>query len=108
MVLAGTWGLLRDSARLSLDAVPSDLDVTVIREWLTERPGIRDVHDLHVWAMSTTRSALTVHLVADADRASLRDLACGLRDRFGVEHCTIQIERPDERCDSDILACPHG
>jgi len=93
VILWGTWGLLKDSVNLALDAAPRGKDVAAIRQALCELPGVSAVHDLHVWGLSTTRTALTAHLVHDADPAALlsqaRDLA---RARFGIDHVTIQLE----------------
>lgn len=107
VVLASTWGLLRDSFQLSLDAAPRDLDLDAVERWLREQPGIADLHDLHVWAMSTTQTALTVHVVmpaASGDR-HLVDLADGLRREFGIDHVTVQVERAEQVC---RMICAQG
>ncbi len=92
-ILWGAWGLLKDSVNLALDAAPRGKDVGAIRQALCDLPGVSAVHDLHVWGLSTTKTALTAHLVHDADPAPLlaqaRELA---RDRFGIDHVTIQLE----------------
>ena len=100
VVLIGSWGLLRDSVRLSLDAAPKDVDLSAIDGWLREQPGVQDLHDLHVWALSTTQTALTVHVVmsGDAKDRNPRLFTEGLQSRFGVEHATIQIEAETEAC----------
>ncbi len=93
VILLGTWGLLRDSVDLALDAAPAGVDVAAVRAALEALPGVSRVHDLHVWALSTTRTALTAHLVharADAD-ALLREAQAVARD-FGVAHATLQLE----------------
>jgi cobalt-zinc-cadmium efflux system protein len=64
VIVLGTWGLLRDSVDLALDAAPRGIDVGKVRDWLAHRPGVTEVHDLHIWAMSTTETALTAHLSA--------------------------------------------
>ena len=98
VIVIGTWGLLRDSADLAMDAAPKSVDVAAVRSWLLRRPGVTDVHDLHIWAMSTTETALTVHLTrpdnADAD-AFLHAACDGLAERFHIGHCTLQIETGD-------------
>jgi cobalt-zinc-cadmium efflux system protein len=93
VILWGTWGLLKDSVNLALDAAPRGKDVAAIRQALSDLPGVSAVHDLHVWGLSTTKTALTAHLVHDADPATLLTQARALaRDRFGIDHVTIQLE----------------
>ena len=73
MIVVGTWGLLRDSINLSLDAVPVGIDPTAVEQYLRELPGVVRVHDLYIWAMSTTESALTAHLVKpDGKNSTIR------------------------------------
>jgi cobalt-zinc-cadmium efflux system protein len=95
VIIAGTWGLLRDSLDMALDAAPRGVDPDAVRAWLAGLPGVTDVHDLHIWAMSTTETALTVHLTrpdnVDADHF-LHDTADGLAERFRIGHPTLQIE----------------
>jgi cobalt-zinc-cadmium efflux system protein len=98
VIVLGTWGLLRDSVNLALDAVPRGIDVGVVKSWLGEQPGVTDVHDLHIWAMSTTETALTVHLTRpeNQDADTFLHATCeGLGRRFGIGHCTLQIEVGD-------------
>jgi cobalt-zinc-cadmium efflux system protein len=98
VILLGTWGLLRDAVNLSLDAVPGSIDPREVETYLAGQPGVAEVHDLHVWAMSTTETALTVHLVRPgqgADDGLLARLCRELHDRFGIEHATIQLETGD-------------
>ncbi len=96
VIAFGTWGLLRDSVNLALDAVPAGIDPSKVEEHLLSIPGIKEVHDLHIWGMSTTESALTAHLVRpvveDEDELLLK-ICKDLHDRFGIEHATLQIER---------------
>ncbi|XYH93672.1 cation diffusion facilitator family transporter [Sorangium sp. So ce1128] len=97
VILVGTWGLLKDAANLALDAVPGHIDPEEVRSFLARIPGVEDVHDLHIWAMSTTEVALTVHLIvppAAYHPAFLRDVARELHDRFRIEHATLQVEVP--------------
>lgn len=97
-ILALTWGLLRESFNLSLDAVPKGMDVEAIRAYLGEQPGVSEVHHLHVWAMSTTETALTAHLVKPdgvLDDALLARLERELHERFGIGHVALQLERGD-------------
>lgn len=96
VIFFGTWTLLREAFDLALDAVPSEIDPTEVREFLAKLPGIDEVHDLHIWAMSTTETALTAHLVKVAveNDDSLLAKACHqLREKFGIHHVTLQIER---------------
>ncbi len=94
VIVAGTWTTLREALDLSLDAVPSRLTQQEVSDWLAARPGVREVHDLHIWGLSTTETALTAHLVCHATPAepSLNELAAALHERFQIGHTTIQIE----------------
>jgi len=97
-ILAGTWGLLRDALNLSLDAVPAGIDMPAVQAYLAALPGVVGIHDLHVWAMSTTETALTAHLVvaqATLDDALLAEAIEELDERFGIEHTTLQVEHGD-------------
>ncbi|HEY4772171.1 MAG TPA: cation diffusion facilitator family transporter [Steroidobacteraceae bacterium] len=96
VILAATWGLLRDALHLSMDAVPRRIDLQEVHAYLSTCSGVAEVHDLHVWGMSTSEAALTVHLVApnvspndDQFRNSIVD---ELRSRFGIRHTTLQVE----------------
>ncbi len=98
VILVGTWNLLRDSFNLAMDAVPNGIDPDAVRAWLAGLPGVTEVHDLHVWAIGATDTALTAHLVrhdTEGDRSLLLDVQCGARERFGIAHATIQLETPD-------------
>lgn len=101
VVFFGTWGLLKESVNLSLDAVPEGIDLGKIKDYLSSLPTVLEVHDLHVWAMSTTENALTVHLIRteieDNDQL-LQKLTKELHDHFGIEHATIQIEKGTYDC----------
>ena len=95
LIVGSTWGILRESLDLAMDAVPGRIDPAAVRAYLEAVPGVVDVHDFHVWAMSTTEIALTAHLVTD--RATLDDdlterIAHDLSERFGIVHPTIQWE----------------
>lgn len=95
LILWGTWGLLRESLDLALDAAPRGIDVGEVRNFLAELPGVTAVHDLHVWAMGATKPALTAHLVRPegGDDAFLAKTADALAQRFGISHVTLQVER---------------
>jgi cobalt-zinc-cadmium efflux system protein len=100
VILASTWRLLRDSLHLSLDGVPAGVNSTDVLSYLARQRGVTDVHDLHIWALSTTSVALTAHLVVPdqgADDALLGSLTPTLKQRFRIDHATLQIER--DRCD---------
>jgi cobalt-zinc-cadmium efflux system protein len=95
VIAVGAWSLLREGVDLALDAAPSGADVGAIQAFLAGCEGVTEVHDLHVWAMSTTEPALTAHLVRpgpDADDAFREGIAHALEERFGVRHATLQIE----------------
>ncbi len=97
-----TWGLLSESARMSMDAVPTGIDPGEVRRFLEKLSGVTSVHDLHVWAVSTTENALTAHLVIPNGHpgdAFLADLCHDLDHRFKINHPTVQIEVGDAgRC----------
>ncbi|TXM90856.1 MULTISPECIES: cation diffusion facilitator family transporter [unclassified Methylobacterium] len=95
LIVWATWGLLRDSVAMSLDAVPPGIDPDAVRAYLGARHGVSGLHDLHIWPMSTTEIALTAHLVmADGHPGNgfLVEIAEALRARFGIAHATVQIE----------------
>ncbi len=94
-ILAGTWSLMRQSLNLMLDAVPENIDPQQVKAFLRALPGVIEVHDLHIWAMSTTETALTAHLVMPANSCEPTFLASAckaLHDRFDVDHATLQID----------------
>lgn len=94
----GTWGLLRESINLALDAVPANIHPAKVEAYFASLPGIEAVHDLHIWAMSTTEIALTVHLVkpdAVIDDLLLVQINNELGERFGIQHTTVQFECGD-------------
>ena len=95
VILVGTWRLLRESLDLLLDAVPPHIDPEAVEKYLRELPEVCEIHDLHVWSMSTTEVALTAHLVLpwpSAQPAFLASLKHDLENRFGIHHITIQFE----------------
>jgi cobalt-zinc-cadmium efflux system protein len=101
-IVWGTWALLRDSVALSLGGVPAGVDAEAVRGFLAGRPGVAALHDLHIWATSTTETALSVHLVMPGGPpgdAFLASLAADLRARHGIGHATVQIE-------TDAAICP--
>ncbi|RZK97026.1 MAG: cation transporter [Methylobacterium sp.] len=95
VIVWSTWGLLRDSLTMSLAAVPPGIDPTAVRAHLEGLPGVTAVHDLHIWPMSTTETALTAHLVIPAGHPGdgfLMEAAHGMKDGFGIGHVTLQVE----------------
>ena len=98
VIVAGTWGLLRDSFALAMDAVPPGIDPGRVRAYLSGLPGIDEVHDLHIWGLSTTETAVTAHLVrrdASSDTMLIERICREARDMFGIGHATIQLETPE-------------
>jgi len=95
VIFAGTWGLLRDSVKLALQAAPESVNPVDVRRYLAGLPGVSEVHDLHIWAMSTTETALTVHLVMPAGHPGdefFSNVVHNVEHRFHIGHATIQIE----------------
>ena len=97
----GTWGLLKDSVKMALHAVPENIDEAEVRAYLGSLAGVSQLHDLHIWPMSTTETALTAHLVMPGGHpgdALLREIARTLEQRFSIEHTTLQVETGSEEC----------
>lgn len=98
VILVGTWGLLRDSINLSIDAVPQNIELVEIKSYLLGLESISDLHDLHIWALSTTEVALTVHLTStqiSLNNTLLKEIQEHLHHHFNISHATIQIEYED-------------
>lgn len=104
VILWGTWRLFADSIDLALDAVPKHINITKVRDFLLSRDGVIDIHDLHIWAMSTNQVALTVHLIMpkSQDDKFIGDLQEELRHKFGINHTTFQIENDTIENDCNI------
>lgn len=108
VILIGTWNLLWDAMKLSLDAVPECIDLQAVRSFIEGRDSVTNVHDLHIWALSTTENALTVHICRDTmldNNAFLKALDYDLTHEFRLNHTTIQIEDgriEDESCNHCI------
>lgn len=97
----GSWDLLKDAVKMGMLAVPRQIDERAVRGFLAQHPGVEAVHDLHIWGMSTTESALTAHLVMPGGPpgdAFLRELAHDLEERFGIHHATVQVETTSVDC----------
>jgi cobalt-zinc-cadmium efflux system protein len=102
VIVWSTWSLLRDSVALALDAVPEHIDPRVVRGYLATLAGVTEVHDLHIWPMSTTETALTVHLVMPGGHpgdAFMAEACRELRAHYHVHHATIQIETGAHPCE---------
>jgi cobalt-zinc-cadmium efflux system protein len=98
VIVWGTWGLLRESVMMSLDAVPPSIDPAKVSAFLKSRPGVTDIHDLHIWAIGTTETALTCHLIMPDGHPGdsfLQDTCQGLREQLRISHATLQIEVSD-------------
>lgn len=95
VIIIGTWGLFRQSLHLMFDGVPESVDLREVHDYLRSLPGVEDVHDLHVWAMGTSDTALTAHLTMPGGHpgdAYFEAIESALHDRFGINHPTIQVE----------------
>lgn len=110
VIFVGTWNLLRESLDYAIDAVPKGTDIDGIRNYLLNIESVDSIHDLHVWPLSTTEVALTVHLVVNnshLDNDFLLQIQQHLHDHFGIEHATMQVEsiHSDTVCMLDRHAC---
>lgn len=94
VILYNAYKLLIESVSLALDAVPENIDIKAIRMYLSNLPEVKGIHDLHIWAMSTSAAALTVHLETNiqTDVNFITEIQRYLNNKFGVEHSTIQVE----------------
>lgn len=103
VILWGGWGVLRDAVKLSLNAVPDSVHLLDVRKYLEELQGATRVHDVHIWAMSTTETALTAHIVMPQENPGdvfLHNVCSELHERFGIGHATLQIEKGEgKECD---------
>jgi cobalt-zinc-cadmium efflux system protein len=105
IIFVSTWGLLKDSFNLALDAVPRHIDTEEVKNYLSDLPGVSQVHDLHIWGMSTTEVALTAHIVKRStgdDDSLIAEMKKELQNRFGIEHITIQWER------GELISCENS
>lgn len=101
VIFISTWNLLKDSLNMALDSVPPEIDAAAIKSYLASLPSVTDVHDLHIWGMSTTETALTVHLVISEPGNNdqiIQQATHELHERFGIEHPTLQIENGTFPC----------
>lgn len=98
VIIVGTWGLAKEALHLSLAGVPKHIDPAKVEAFLLSLPGVTEVHDLHIWGMSTTKSALTAHLIRPEgvmDDSFLHGVALELEERFNIQHPTLQVEKGD-------------
>ena len=96
LIALSTWSLLRESLRMVLAGVPANVDPHKVREFLQQRAGVSETHDLHIWAMSTTETALTAHLVMPDGYPGdqhIDDIVAAIKEEFKIHHCTLQIEQ---------------
>jgi cobalt-zinc-cadmium efflux system protein len=96
VIVLGTWSLLREALQMVLAAVPNNVDAAAVSAFLAGRPGVSEVHDLHIWAMSTTETALTAHLVMPGGYpgdGTIDGIVEALRKDFAIHHCTLQVEQ---------------
>ena len=96
LIVLSTWSLLKESLRMVLAAVPANVDAQQVRQFLEDRPGVSETHDLHIWSMSTTETALTAHLVMPQGYPGdqqIDDIVAHLKEQFSIHHCTLQIEQ---------------
>jgi cobalt-zinc-cadmium efflux system protein len=101
LIVYGTWGLLRDSVRMTFGAVPDAIDPTEVRRYLAGQVGVAAVHDLHIWSLSTTETALTAHLVMPSGHPgdqTIDGIADELHHKFGIGHATLQVELNGDKC----------
>jgi len=101
VIVWSTWGVLREALKMALHGVPEQIDPGAVRGYLQALPAVAEVHDLHIWPMSTTETALTCHLVMPEgypEPEFLDAVYVGLQQNFGIGHPTIQIERGDRPC----------
>ena len=105
VITVGTWDLLKESFMMSVDAVPKNINLKEVETHLKRIPGVKEIHDLHIWAMSTPETALTVHLVMPQsvpDDYFLKGICGDLQNKFGIEHSTIQIEKDAQSANCSV------
>jgi cobalt-zinc-cadmium efflux system protein len=107
VIVASTWGLLRDSTQLALSAVPKNIDIVAVEKYLRALQGVTDIHDLHIWGMSTTDTALTAHLVFPHGYPGdqfMDAIMTELKEHYLIEHCTLQVEQGTTQHDCALHA----
>ena len=111
VIVVGTWGLLRESVQLVLSAVPKHIDPLAVEAWLRQCAGVTDIHDLHIWGMSTTESALTVHLVMPTGYPGdifMDSITQTLKTKFSIQHSTLQVEQGTTEHNCTLHTAPLG
>lgn len=106
IILLGTWGLLRDSVNLILDAVPQGIDLTSVENYLRTIDGVAEIHDVHIWGMSTHENGLTAHLIMPLNtlwesERGYAEVSRQLQQRFNIHHVTLQVERDRDCANED-------
>jgi cobalt-zinc-cadmium efflux system protein len=106
VILFSTWSLLRHSFRLSLDAVPENMNIDTVRSAAEKIPGVKNIHHIHLWAISTTRNALTAHVVVDGNKslAEIENIKQSLKHELyhlNIQHATLEVEPDSEDCESE-------
>lgn len=110
LIFWSTWGLLSEAVRMSLAGVPRGIDVERVLSALSDLPGVETVHDLHIWPMSTSETAMTAHLVIPGGhpgKGFLANVEASMKEQFAIHHITIQIELEDEEaeiCQTDCVS----
>jgi cobalt-zinc-cadmium efflux system protein len=110
IIVAGTWSLMKESVQMALAGVPAGVDASKVNAFLAAQPGVSGVHDVHIWAMSTTENALTAHLVMPGGYpgdATIDAIVAHLREDFSIHHCTLQVEQGTTRHSSCALKDAH-
>jgi cobalt-zinc-cadmium efflux system protein len=110
LIVLSTWSLLKESLRMVLAAVPASVDPHQVRQFLGDLPGVSETHDLHIWAMSTTETALTAHLVMPEGYPGdqqIDDIVAHLKEQFSIHHCTLQIEQGTTNHGCSLHSEPH-
>lgn len=106
IIIISTWGLLRDSLRLSLDGVPVGIDVQKIQQLIMGQPGVENCHHLHIWALSTTETALTAHIVVD-NVTQMEEIKHHIKEALegaGIHHATLEFENEEATCKMECCA----
>lgn len=104
-IIFGTWDLLKSSVRLSMDAVPSNINPDLVKKYFEHLDDVREVHDLHIWAMSSTETALSVHITVKNkhfENSKYQEISHYLKEKFKIHHPTIQIELYDEHFECEL------